>query len=195
MWNQRYNTDEFIYGKEPNDFLKQEVFQIPKGDVLSLGEGEGRNSLFLAQQGYNVTALDISDIGLSKARKLAQENDVAIKTVQADLSSFEFNKEQYDGIVSIFCHLPSDVRRRVNRGIVESLKVGGVLILEGYSKEQVNFNTGGPKLEEFLLSIQEMEDELMGLEFKTLRLVEREVNEGILHTGLGSVIQIVAVKR
>lgn len=195
MWNERYQTEEFVYGKSPNDFLAFAIEQIKRrGTLLSLGEGEGRNAIFLAKHDFSVTALDLSDVGLSKAKKLAQEAGVAIETIVADLSDYTIPRESYDVIVSIFCHLPSELQKRVNANIVNALKPGGFLILEGFSKDQLAFNSGGPRTPEMLLSLETVQEELQGLEFVISRQLERELSEGPLHSGRCSVVQILATK-
>lgn len=195
MWNERYQTEEFVYGKSPNDFLAFAIEQIKRrGTLLSLGEGEGRNAIFLAKHDFSVTALDLSDVGLSKAKKLAQEAGVAIETIVADLSDYTIPRESYDVIVSIFCHLPNELQKRVNANIVNALKPGGFLILEGFSKDQLAFTSGGPRAPEMLLSLETVQEELRGLELVISRQVERELSEGPLHSGRCSVVQILATK-
>ena len=110
MWDERYNTEEYAYGKAANNFLEENYTAIPKGNVLSLAEGEGRNAVFLARQGYTVTAVDASQVGLNKAKKLAEEHGVTIELVHADLADFDLGENRWDGIVSIFCPLPSALR-------------------------------------------------------------------------------------
>jgi 2-polyprenyl-3-methyl-5-hydroxy-6-metoxy-1,4-benzoquinol methylase len=109
-WNDRYSEPGYAYGTEPNSYLVSVVNRIPKGKVLSLGEGEGRNAVYLASLGYNVTAVYSSDVGLAKARQLAKDRGVKITTVTADLAGLAIETESWDGIVSIFCHLPAVVR-------------------------------------------------------------------------------------
>ena len=194
MWNERFATEHYIYGTEPNDFLRHHYSAIPLGKVLCLAEGEGRNAVFLAQQGYQVTAVDGSDIGLEKAQKLAAERGVNIETIHADLADFDLGSERWDGIISIFGHLPSSLRTKVYRQAVKALKPGGVLLLEGYAKEQLQYQTGGPRDEDLLLSIAALQQELDGLNFNHLEALEREVLEGSLHTGKAAVIQVIANK-
>ncbi len=102
MWDKRYSAEEYVYGKEPNDFLRENFTKLKKGKVLCIGDGEGRNSVFLAKQGFEVTALDLSSVGLKKAEQLAKENDVKISTIHADLNDYTFEAEAWDSIVSIF---------------------------------------------------------------------------------------------
>ena len=195
MWNQRYDTDEYVYGTEPNDFLKSVVAQIPKGDVLCLAEGEGRNAVYLAQQGCQVLAVDSSAVGLEKAKKLAATRGVRIDTVVADLADFVIAPNSWDAVVSIFCHLPSTLRQQLHRQVVSGLRAGGVLVLEAYIPEQLKFKTGGPPSVDMMPTLHALKQELAGLEFGYAMELERDVHEGLLHTGRGAVVQLVAHKR
>ena len=194
MWDERYNTKTYVYGTEPNEFLRKSMLDSKQGEVLSLAEGEGRNAVFLAQLGHKVTAVDASKVGLKKAEQLAATRGVDIKTVVQNLDSFIFEPEKWDYIISIFCHLSPDLRKKVYHGAVKSLKPGGLLIIEAYSKKQLQYGTGGPKDIDLLIDKNELEDELKGLNF--LRSTERmrEVNEGIFHNGAASVVQLVGQK-
>jgi 2-polyprenyl-3-methyl-5-hydroxy-6-metoxy-1,4-benzoquinol methylase len=106
VWDERYSADEYVYGTSPNEFLVEKVSCIPKGKVLSLAEGEGRNAVFLAREGYSVTAVDASLVGLNKARELAEKNDVVVEFIHTDLADYDLGEDKWDGIVSIFCPLP-----------------------------------------------------------------------------------------
>jgi 2-polyprenyl-3-methyl-5-hydroxy-6-metoxy-1,4-benzoquinol methylase len=193
MWDERFNTPDYIYGTTPNTFLKANVGRLPHGKILSIAEGEGRNAVFLAGAGYDVTAVDSSEVGLAKARKLATEHNVTITTECADLSTFNFGRERWDGVVSIFCHLPPAIRPGVHNRIVNSLKPGGVLLLEGYAKNQLAYKTGGPQTLEMLFDLEETKTEFAGLSFEQAGEIVRDVREGSGHTGLGAVVQIVGV--
>lgn len=194
MWDERYNSDEYAYGKEPNDFLKKVVGTLPSGRILCLAEGEGRNAVFLATQGYEVFAVDASPVGLAKAQRLAKERGVTITTEAADLADFDIGKEQWDGIVSIFCHLPPELRRQVHHAVVEGLKPGGVLVLEAYTPKQLEYKTGGPPVAEMTMTLERLHTELAGLEFTHASETVRPVQEGRYHHGDGAVVQLVAVK-
>ena len=115
MWNQRYSSKTYAYGTKANDFLVSMYDRLPTGKILCLAEGEGRNAVWLAQQGNEVTAVDTSDIGLQKARKLAKARDVEVTTVHADLADYDIGTQQWDAIISISCHLPPDIRQDVHR--------------------------------------------------------------------------------
>lgn len=193
-WDERYSEPGFAYGTAPNEFLVAVVDRIPHGKILSLAEGEGRNAVYLASLGYEVTGVDGSAVGLRKAGELAAKLGVAITTIHADLSAFEIEPEQWDGIIACYCHLPSAIRIPLHRAAVQGLKDGGVFVLEAFSKEQLGYGTGGPQSLDMLMSLDELKQELAGLELVRTVRVEREVREGSGHTGLASVIQILAVK-
>jgi SAM-dependent methyltransferase len=193
MWDERYSAEEFAYGKTPNQFLQDNYQHIPQGTVLSLAEGEGRNAVFLAKQGYRVTAVDASQVGLQKAQKLAEENGVSIELIQADLAAFDLGENRWDGIVSIFFPLPSALRKELHKKVVAGLKPNGVFLVEAYTPEQLKYGTGGGKSDS-LQTKESLSLELNGLKFRHLIELERDVVEGIYHTGLGAVVQAIATK-
>lgn len=194
MWDERYSTEEFAYGREPNDFLKERVELLPVGRTLCLAEGEGRNAVFLARRGHSVTAVDQSRVGLEKAERLAQERDVRIETVHADLARFEIVPESWDAIVSVFVHLPPPLRRDVHRDAVSGLRPGGVFLLEAYTPEQLRYSTGGPPVEELMMTLETLEAELEGLEWLHAQELVRDVHEGEFHHGRGAVVQLIGRK-
>jgi SAM-dependent methyltransferase len=193
-WDERYSEPGFAYGTAPNEFLASVVDKIPQGKILSLAEGEGRNAVYLASLGYEVTGVDGSEVGLRKAVELATEHGVTITTIHADLSKFEIEPEQWDGIIACYCHLPSAIRIPLHHAAVWGLKPGGVFVLEAFSKEQLAYGTGGPQSLDMLMSLDELKQELAGLELVHAVQIERDVREGNKHTGLASVIQILGVK-
>lgn len=194
MWDKEFDTETYVYGKDPNEFLRDNYEALPKGKILCLAEGEGRNAVFLAKKGFDVTAVDLSQVGLNKAEKLAKESGVHIKTVCEDLATFNLGKACWDGIVSISCHLPPEIRAPLYQKIASSLKENGVFLIEGYTPEQLNYNSGGPPVAEMMISANILTNELSGLSFHILKELERNVCEGINHTGLASVVQGIAVK-
>ena len=192
-WDRSYAKDDYKYGKLPNEFLRDHVGAIPPGGrLLSLGEGEGRNATFLAARGFEVVAIDASAVGLAKAEKLAQERGVRITTLVTDIAAFSFGRDAWDGIVSIWCHLPPALRARVHRELPLALRARGVLLLEAYTPRQLDFNTGGPQSRELLPTLAELRGELAGLEFEVAEERERDVHEGQAHRGHSAVVQIVA---
>ncbi|MPY22999.1 class I SAM-dependent methyltransferase [Shewanella psychropiezotolerans] len=194
MWDQRYSTLKYAYGTTENDFLRSNIQSIPKGKILSLGEGEGRNAVYLAKAGYSVTAVDSSIVGLNKAKALAKINGVSIEVVHADLTEYDLGENQWDGIISIFCPLPSTIRKSLHTKIQSALKADGAFLVEAYTPEQVLRNTGGGKCVDVFQTKQTLTDELNGLTIQYLAELQRKVIEGSYHTGMSSVVQAIAVK-
>ena len=195
VWDERYSTAEFVYGTTPNAFLVSMIDRLPRGRVLCVAEGEGRNAVYLAQAGCSVLAVDASRVGLEKASRLARERAVHIDTLVADLADFAIQPHSWDAVVSIFCHLPPQLRKRLHRGVVAGLRPGGVLVLEAYRPEQIHYGTGGPAVADMMPSLAQLREELQGLEFEHAVELDRDVTEGKYHTGRGAVVQVVAVKR
>ncbi len=199
MWNERYNKPGYAYGTEANDFLKEQYQQIPAGGrVLCLAEGEGRNAVFLAEQGFEVTAIDLSDVGLAKAMQLAGERGVEISTQVADLADYPFGENKWDGIVSIWAHTPTAVRERVHAQIAPALKSNGVFILEAYTEQQLSMEgVGGPPAsqKERFNSLANMQTELSELEELVGVEKQRTISEGEAHQGLSAVVQFVGKKK
>lgn len=192
MWDQRYAGAEYVYGTEPNDFLAEKVTGLPPQRVLCLAEGEGRNAVWLAGQGHSVLAVDASAVGLEKAQRLAAQRGVTIATAVADLADYVIPEAEFDLIVSIFCHLPPALRRRLHRQVVQGLKPGGLLVLEAYAPQQLGRDTGGPPVAELLYGLDDLRAELSGLNLLHAVECEREIHEGHLHDGIGAVVQVVA---
>lgn len=194
FWNERYSNSDYAYGTNPNDFLKQQNFP-QNSRILCLAEGEGRNAVFLATLGHKVTAVDYSEQGLEKMKALALRNQVHVETVLADLGQYRFQPEHWDAIVLVFGHFPPPIRKHVLGGIYEALKPGAVLVMEVYSKAQVQNNSGGPKDIQMLYDASELCADLCA--FSDLNLVElnRDVREGQYHNGMSAVIQLIARKQ
>ena len=194
-WDARYAEPGWAFGTEPNDFLREQAHHLPPGRVLCLAEGEGRNAVWLAQQGHAVTAVDASSAGLEKAKRLARERKVRITRVCADLASYAIEPDAWQGIVSIFAHVPAAVRQRVHAGVLTGLAPGGVLLLEAYRPQQLGRGTGGPPDDERMLDLERLRPELGALEWLLARELDRDVVEGRCHTGAASVVQLVARRR
>ncbi|WP_367109516.1 class I SAM-dependent methyltransferase [uncultured Psychrobacter sp.] len=199
MWNERYSTVEYIFGTQPNDFLKEQFKKIPAGGrVLCLAEGEGRNAVFLAEQGYQVTAMDLSDVGLNKALKLASERGVEIITQIADLADYQFGEDEWDGIISIWAHMPETVRQYVHAQIGPALKPNGVFIVEAYTEQQLDMEAiGGPPAsqKERFNSLGNLQTELAELEEIIGVEKQRMIFEGKHHQGLSAVVQFIGRKK
>jgi len=189
-WDERFSEAGYFYGTEPNDFLRSVADRLPGGRILCLAEGEGRNAVFLAGRGAQVTAVDASAPGLAKIRALATERGVAVETVQADLASWPIAPGTWDAVVAIFCHLPPEIRGEVHRRAVTGLRPGGAFVLEAYTPGQLRYETGGPRVEELLMRLEDVRGELAPLEFEIAHEIERDIHEGRGHTGRSAVVQV-----
>lgn len=195
FWDERYSQPEYVYGTQPNDFLKASISHLPKtGRVLCLGEGEGRNAVFLAGHGLTVCAVDISSAGKEKAERLAADNGVSIEYIVTDVNDFDFGENKWDAIVSIFAHTDPETRRRTLPKALKALKPDGVFIMEAYNPEQIKYGTGGPQDPSWMVAL----DELLSV-FKNQDILhqcekERDVHEGTCHTGKAFVTQFICKK-
>lgn len=194
FWDERYGTEEFMYGKEPNDFLRENIDSLPQGTVLCLADGEGRNSVFIASTGRSVWSVDLSAQGPIKTLRLATERGVEVHAESADLANYDLGENQWNAIVSIFAHMPTDVRASLHQRVVRALKPGGVFLLEAYTPSQVGRGTGGPQDPSLTMNLGDLQKELSPLIFSTAHEIERSVVEGFGHTGIASVVQVIARK-
>lgn len=194
MWNEVYSGDDYYYGTSPNDFLAEHIGKL-SGRVLSLAEGEGRNAVFMAEQGLDVWAVDGSETGLAKARTLAASRNVNFDTEVADLNDFVPPAGSIQGAVSIFAHLPGAARRQLHQRVEQALQPGGIFLLEGYSQAQLPRSTGGPKNPDMLFSLDELLKDFSNSDMLLGQEIEREVLEGRGHTGVASVVQLIMRKR
>lgn len=194
QWDERYSEPGYAYGTEPNDYLVEMAGLLPPGKLLSVAEGEGRNAAYLAQLGHDVTAVDSSHVGMQKAEELAQSRKLAIQTIVADLNEYQPGIEQWDAIVSIFCHLPVAQRSVLHQKLVAALKPGGIMLLEAYTPRQLQFGTGGPGSADLMMTLEALQIELAGLQLEIAQEIDREVNEGQYHHGQAAVVQIFARK-
>ena len=195
MWDEIFAADHYVYGQNPNLFLQENVRLLKPGNVLCVAEGEGRNAVFLAKQGFNVTAIDASQVGLKKAEALAAEHGVSINTIHAKLQDYDFGVGRWDSVVSIFCHLPPEIRADIHQRLSRSLCIDGVLLLEAYSQDQHDYKTGGPTKKEMLYSSGILREDFQTLQLSSLEQRERVVIEGTLHTGKASVMQLIALRK
>ena len=195
MWEERYGVDDYVYGTEPNSFLRDQVSVLPMGDVLCLAEGEGRNAVFLATTGRRLSSVDLTEAGVAKTLRLAVSAGVFVDAVVGDLANYDLGVNRWDAIVSIFAHMPSPVRVDLHRRVVASLRPGGVFLLEAYTPDQIGKGTGGPGSADLMMTIEGLRSELEPLEFVHAEEREREIVEGTHHTGIGSVVQVIARKR
>jgi 2-polyprenyl-3-methyl-5-hydroxy-6-metoxy-1,4-benzoquinol methylase len=199
-WNERYSKEEFAYGEEPNNFLKEQLQKLNVGTILFPAEGEGRNAVFAAKLGWTVSAFDISLEGKIKATKLAEKNNVSIDYKVGELQTCNFETEQFDAIALIYAHFPANIKSLYHKTFDKYLKNDGIIIFEAFSKKHLDYvtaneNVGGPKDIESLFSIDEIKSDFSNYEIIELIEKEIELNEGLVHNGKGSVIRFVGRKK
>ena len=197
FWDERYAADEYLFGTTPNAFLAREVHRLTPGSrVLAVADGEGRNSVFLAQHGHRVVATDVSERALDKARALAERRGVQVEYQQADLAEWEWPAEAFDAVVGIFIQFAGpQLRADIFDGIHRSLKPGGLLLLEGYREEQLGYGTGGPPNSENLYTEDGLRRAFSTWEIELLDAYDAEIEEGIGHSGKSALIDLIARKR
>ena len=196
FWDARFDTDTYIFGTEPNVFLaSHKALFRPGMRVLAVADGEGRNGVWLAQQGCEVVSVDISPLGLEKARKLAAQRNVAIDFQCADLMSWDWPREVFDAVVCIFIQFATPAEREtLFGGFWSALKPGGVLFLEGYGVKQLQYNSGGPGKQENLYTQDMLREAFADWEIDTLREYEAVLDEGPKHSGMAALVDMVARK-
>ena len=192
MWEQRYGSEDYRYGTEPNEFLLEAAADLPVGDVLCLADGEGRNGVHLAELGHRVTSVDFSSAGMAKADRLAERRSVGLSTVVMDLGEFDLGENRWDAIVSIFAHTSPPVRARIHGSLARALRPGGVFILEAYTPDQIGRGTGGPRVPELTMDLERLRAEFVGMKIDHGVETVRNVLEGPGHTGEGAVVQVIA---
>ncbi len=193
-WDERYGVDEYVYGREPNLFLKQNVKVIPKGNVLCVADGEGRNGVWLAKQGYSVTSIDFSQNAIEKINRLAQRNEISIKTICVDLLNYDFGENRYDGIVSIFAHFKVEEINKLHYKYFNALKPNGVFMMEVFAKEQLPLKTGGPKNISLLYDTQDIQNSFPSGKIELLKKDIVYLHEGNIHDGKAVVVRAIIRK-
>ncbi|UVI27755.1 class I SAM-dependent methyltransferase [Paenibacillus spongiae] len=190
QWNIRFQDENYIYGTEPNAFLSEMHRRLRlTGDALAIAEGEGRNAVFLAEEGMNVTAWDYAESGLNKANKLAEARGVRIQTELVDLNEARFAKDRWDEVVCVFGHFPKELRMKTLLGVKDAVKPGGYFITEVYSHYQIPYQSGGPQNLELLYAPEEICQTFADWRIVHFFMGEVERHEGTLHNGLSHVIQ------
>lgn len=195
FWNNRFSAPEYVYGTEPNVFFRKTIEKIQPGNMLLPGEGEGRNAVFAASCGWKVVAFDSSTEGKKKALKLAKSKDATIDYMVDDLRNFNYKNNFFDCISLIFIHMPKDFRQIIHKKLFNFLKPGGLIVLEGFSKKQLQYNTGGPRDIDMLFSRKELIEDFSDMEIKSISEQDIFLNEGLFHNGLASTIQLTAIKK
>lgn len=197
FWNERFDKEEFIFGKEPNEYLVEQTNQYlkPGNSVLCIADGEGRNGVWLAKRGMQVTGFDVSDIALMKANQFAKENNVEIQYSLCDTDGFDWQANAYDAVIGIFIQFADPVMRaRIFEQVHQTLKPSGIFILQGYTPKQLEYKTGGPSLIEHLYTEEMIRDLIREFEILNLICYEKELSEGARHTGMSALLGMVAKK-
>lgn len=199
FWEERYGNAEFVYGKLPNKYFKEKIDELSVGKALFAAEGEGRNAVYAATLGWEVTAFDQSLSAKKKAISLAESKQVTIDYLVSDLDNFNYALSSFDVLVLIFAHFLEEKRRIYHRQLTQTIKNGGYIILEAFSKNHMqnqkeNPKVGGPKNIDMLYDLDEIKEDFQNFEFLEAYETETELNEGEHHKGKGSVIRILAKK-
>lgn len=198
-WNHRYSAKEYAYGIEPNNFLKEELQKLKPGSILFGAEGEGRNAVYAAKQGWQVFAFDISNEGKNKALQLAEKEHVSISYQVGQLPHLQFEPEQFDAIALVYAHFPPAIKSAYHHLLSKFLKKGGTLIFEAFGKNHLEYllkdeRIGGPADIESLFSTNELTSDFENYQIITLEETEIELSEGLYHNGKGSVTRFVGRK-
>ena len=193
-WDSRFAGEEYLFGIEPADALKRHLpMLVDAGRTLVVADGEGRNSTFLAQQGFEVVAQDYSPVAVAKAQKLAAQKSVEIEFRVSDIHDFDWTEEQYDNVVAIFIQFVAPDRQAyVFEGLKSALAPGGTLLIHGYTPEQINFGTGGPPNADHMYTRQMLDDAFHDLDILVNRSYHAEISEGKGHSGMSALIDFVA---
>ena len=197
FWNERFDKEEFIFGKEPNEYLVEKTHKYlkPGQKVLCIADGEGRNGVWLAKQGMQVIGFDASDIALAKAKQFAKENQVKVEYTFSDTDSFAWQANTYDAVIAIFIQFADPaMRARIFKQAHAALKQGGIFILQGYTPKQLEYKTGGPSLIDHLYTEEMIRDLAKDFEILELSVYEKELSEGARHTGMSALLGLTAKK-
>ena len=195
-WNARFAKDGYVFGKEPNEWLRRHASVWAAGaKVLCVADGEGRNSVWLALQGHQVDAFDISDVGVAKAKRLAQDCHVDVNFSVAGCEDFAWPHNHYDGVAAIFVQFADpELRATLFENMVKSLKPGGTLLLVGYSPKQLEYGTGGPSVLSHLYTPEMLRSAFSNLDIQVLEEYEMELKEGEGHRGISAIIGLVGTR-
>lgn len=190
MWDARFGAVEPAYGSKPNAFLESQVSRLQPGmKVLLPGDGYGRNGLWLAKQGFQVHTVDLSPVGVERARESARAMGVSLTIEQGDLATWNWPAGEFDGVAAIFLHLPPALRRKVHASMLRALKPGGIVILEAFTPRQLQFSSGGPKQVELLSSPELLREDFAAGEILELEEKQVQLDEGHKHSGPAAVVR------
>lgn len=199
FWEEHYSNTEYIYGENPNEYLKTKLTNLEKGKILMPAEGEGRNAVYAAKLGWAVSAFDQSIRAKEKAELLAKNNCVNINYQVSNIEDIDYTSNTFDAIALIYAHFPPDTRRRYHQKLASYLKVGGILILEAFGKkhlnnQKINPSAGGPKNIEMLYELSSLKSDFKGFNFLEAIETKTVLNEGNYHSGRADVLRLFAIK-
>ena len=196
FWNERYGQEEYAYGTSTNKFFKEQLDSYqPKGNILMPAEGEGRNAVYAAKTGLSVTAFDMSEEARNKAIKLAKANQVELNYLTGTMEQIDLAPDSFDAVGLVFAHFPAILRESYHTQFCKLLRPGGLIILEGFSKNQLKYPSGGPRNLDMLFSLEEIQNDFKELNLLVLEENEIELNEGRYHIGPASVVRFIGQKR
>lgn len=193
-WNSRFEGDGFHFGTAPNTWLAEHADLFRPGQrALSVADGEGRNSVWLARRGVEVDAFDIAEVGVAKARRFAAEQGVTVNFAVSDCDAYPWPQDHYDGVVAIFVQFADPAMRgRLFANMKRALKPGGVLVLQGYTPKQLEYRTGGPRIASHLYTVEMLREAFADLKIVELRKYEAQLDEGAGHSGRSALVGLVA---
>ncbi|WKK81454.2 methyltransferase domain-containing protein [Marivirga arenosa] len=194
FWNERYAQDTFVYGTEPNEFLRDNLKKMEAGKIILPCDGEGRNAVFAALLGWQVNAFDFSSSAKAKANKLAKEMNVSPHYETADIHEKEYPENSANVVALIYAHFPEELRKLAHQKAIKWLKPGGKIILEAFNPDQINNNSGGPKNVEMLYTKEILKEDFKDLNIELLEITETHLTEGKYHEGKADIIRLIATK-
>lgn len=195
VWDERYSQPEAVYGHAPNAFLVEQVSRFRKGmSLLVPGDGYGRNGIWLAQQGFRVRSVDLSSVAVDRARAAAQAAEVTLEIEHADLTTWNWPVDHFDGVIAIFLHLPPPSRVHVHKSMLRAVKPSGLIVLQAFSPAQLKHSSGGPKQLELLYSPDILRQDFAPAQPLQLQEEETHIDEGHMHRGLASVVKAIFQK-
>jgi SAM-dependent methyltransferase len=199
FWDQRYKESAYAFGKDPNEYFKSVLTGLKPGKILLPAEGEGRNAVFAASLGWEVFAFDISEEGKRKAEHLAAEKQVRVDYAIAEMKDVQYLPDFFDAIALVFAHFDESLRSAYHKQLGRFLKTGGHLILEGFNKNHLHYNTenpavGGPRDLSMLYAAADLQQDFEGFEIRELVEQETTLNEGAYHAGKGAVVRFWGIK-
>lgn len=194
FWNERYSEEEYVYGEEPNVFFAEQLEKLPAGKIILPCEGEGRNAVYAASQGWEINAFDASEAGRVKALQLADKKSVIIDYAVEDALSVNYPENSADAVAFIYAHFPPSIRKQIHQKAITWLKPGGRIILEAFNPQQLNNHSGGPKELSMLYTEEIIKEDFEGLKIELIQTTQTTLNEGKYHEGNADIIRFVGVK-